>query len=56
MPEDAPRVDLAGCILTPAFAIAHTHLYMSLTCGMPPPPAPPRPNDPDAPRVSSPVK
>ena len=42
MPEDAPRVDLTGCILTPAFAIAHTHLYMSLTCGMPPPPAPPR--------------
>ncbi|HSO32931.1 MAG TPA: amidohydrolase family protein [Labilithrix sp.] len=42
MPADAPRVDLSGCLLTPAFAVAHTHLYMSLTCGMPPPPSPPR--------------
>ena len=42
MPADAPRIDLEGCILTPAFAVAHTHLYMSLTCGMPPPPVAPR--------------
>jgi len=37
MPEGVPRVDLGGCMLTPAFAVAHTHLYMSLTCGMPAP-------------------
>ncbi|MBX3190255.1 MAG: amidohydrolase family protein [Labilithrix sp.] len=42
MPEGAPRVDVSGCVVSPAFAIAHTHLYMSLTCGMPPPPSPPR--------------
>lgn len=41
MPEGAPRIDVAGCILTPAFAVAHTHLYMSLACGMPPPPTAP---------------
>lgn len=42
MPDDAPRVDVSGCVLTPAFTVAHTHLYMSLTCGMPPPPTTPR--------------
>lgn len=42
MPEGAPRIDASGCIITPAFAVAHTHLYMSLTCGMPPPPEAPR--------------
>ncbi len=42
MPESLPRVDVGGCIVTPAFTVAHTHLYMSLTCGMPPPPKPPR--------------
>ena len=42
MPEGVPRVDLGGCMLTPAFAVAHTHLYMSLTCGMPAPSSPPK--------------
>lgn len=42
MPESVPRVDVTGCIVTPAFTVAHTHLYTSLTCGMPPPPKPPR--------------
>jgi cytosine/adenosine deaminase-related metal-dependent hydrolase len=42
MPEGLPRIDVGGCLLTPAFAVAHTQLYMSLTCGMPPPPSTPR--------------
>jgi cytosine/adenosine deaminase-related metal-dependent hydrolase len=42
MPAGVPRVDVGGCFVTPAFAVAHTHLYMTLTTGMPPPPAPPR--------------
>jgi cytosine/adenosine deaminase-related metal-dependent hydrolase len=42
MPEGVPRIDVSGCILTPAFAVAHTHLYMSLACGMPPPPDAPQ--------------
>jgi cytosine/adenosine deaminase-related metal-dependent hydrolase len=42
MPEDAPRVDVSGCVVTPAFTVAHTHLYMSLTCGMPPPSSAPK--------------
>src|SRR6185295_6128866 len=42
MPEGATRVDMTGCIITPAFVVAHTHLYMSLACGMPPPPTTPR--------------
>ncbi len=42
MPQGATTVDVSGCIVTPAFVVAHTHLYMSLTCGMPPPPSTPR--------------
>src|SRR5689334_21046829 len=42
MPEGATRIDVSGCLITPAFTVAHTHLYMSLTCGMPPPPSTPR--------------
>lgn len=42
MPPDAPRVDVSGCLVTPAFVVAHTHMYMALTPGMPPPPSPPR--------------
>jgi cytosine/adenosine deaminase-related metal-dependent hydrolase len=42
MPADVPRIDVSGHVVTPAFVVAHTHLYMSLTCGMPPPPSPPR--------------
>lgn len=42
MPEGVARVDVNGCVVTPAFVIAHTHLYMALTCGMPPPPTAPR--------------
>jgi cytosine/adenosine deaminase-related metal-dependent hydrolase len=42
MPDGVPRVDVSGCIVTPAFVIAHTHLYMSLSRGMPPPPSTPR--------------
>lgn len=42
MPDGVARVDASGCLVSPAFAIAHTHLYMSLACGMPPPPSPPR--------------
>lgn len=42
MPDGVPRVDVSGCVVTPAFVVAHTHLYMSLACGMPPPPSPPR--------------
>ncbi len=42
MPEGVPRIDVSGCLVTPAFTVAHTHLYMSLTCGMPPPPSTPR--------------
>ena len=41
MPEGATRIDVSGCLVTPAFAVAHSHLYMSLTCGMPPPPSAP---------------
>jgi len=42
MPETAPRVDASGCFVTPAFVVAHTHLYMTLATGMPPPPSTPR--------------
>jgi cytosine/adenosine deaminase-related metal-dependent hydrolase len=40
--SELPRLDVSGCIVTPAFVVAHTHLYMSLTAGMPPPPSTPR--------------
>ena len=39
---DLPRVDVSDCVVTPAFVIGHTHLYLALTCGMPPPASPPR--------------
>jgi cytosine/adenosine deaminase-related metal-dependent hydrolase len=42
MPADAPRVDASGCFVMPAFVIAHTHLYLSLATGMPPPPSTPK--------------
>jgi cytosine/adenosine deaminase-related metal-dependent hydrolase len=42
LPAELPRFDVSGCIVTPAFVVAHTHLYMSLACGMPPPPSTPR--------------
>ncbi len=42
IPEDLPRIDVSECIVTPAFVVAHTHLYMALACGMPPPTSPPR--------------
>lgn len=37
MPEGAPRLDATDCFVMAAFCNAHTHLYMSLTRGMPPP-------------------
>jgi cytosine/adenosine deaminase-related metal-dependent hydrolase len=42
IPDGLPRLDVSGCVVTPAFVVAHTHLYMSLAAGMPPPPATPR--------------
>ncbi len=42
IPDNLPRLDVSGCLITPSFTIAHTHLYMALTCGMPPPSAPPK--------------
>jgi cytosine/adenosine deaminase-related metal-dependent hydrolase len=30
-------VDVSGCLVLPAFAVGHTHLYSALACGMPPP-------------------
>lgn len=42
VPDSLPRVDVSGCIVTPAFVVAHTHLYMTLAAGMPPPPTQPR--------------
>lgn len=41
-PESLPRVDVSGCLVTPAFVVAHTHLYMALAAGMPPPASTPR--------------
>jgi putative selenium metabolism protein SsnA len=32
-----PTIDASGCVVTPAFAVGHTHLYSALACGMPPP-------------------
>lgn len=40
--DDLPRVDVSDCIVTPAFTVGHTHLYMALTRGMPPPASTPR--------------
>lgn len=42
MPADVPRIDVTDCVVTPAFVVAHTHLYMSLSAGMPPPATTPR--------------
>lgn len=42
VPDSLPRIDVSGCIVTPAFVVAHTHLYMTLAAGMPPPPTSPR--------------
>jgi putative selenium metabolism protein SsnA len=35
------RIDMSGCLVTPAFVVGHTHLYSALACGMPPPAVPP---------------
>jgi putative selenium metabolism protein SsnA len=43
VPLEATRIDASGCLVMPAFVVAHTHLYSALACGMPPPdPAPTR--------------
>ncbi len=42
VPDSLPRIDVSGCIVTPAFVVAHTHLYMTLAAGMPPPATTPR--------------
>src|SRR5437667_7311945 len=42
LPKDAAKIDAAGCVITPAFVVGHTHLYSSLACGMPPPAIAPR--------------
>jgi cytosine/adenosine deaminase-related metal-dependent hydrolase len=42
IPANVPRIDVSGCVVTPAFVVAHTHLCMALTCGMPPPATTPR--------------
>lgn len=41
-PEHLPRVDVSGCLVTPAFTVAHTHLSMALACGLPQPTSAPR--------------
>ncbi len=41
IPKVASPVDVHGCLITPAFVVAHTHLYSSLARGMPPPDATP---------------
>jgi putative selenium metabolism protein SsnA len=40
-PAGVRTFDATGCLVTPAFAVAHTHLYSALACGMPPPKVPP---------------
>lgn len=35
-------LDASGCLVLPGLAIAHTHLYSALACGMPGPGEPPR--------------
>jgi cytosine/adenosine deaminase-related metal-dependent hydrolase len=42
MPDRVPRLDVSDCIVTPAFTVAHTHAYMALALGMPPPGTAPR--------------
>lgn len=42
IPTDLPRADVSGCIVTPAFTVGHTHTYMALAAGMPPPASMPR--------------
>ena len=38
IPSGVSRLDAQRCIVTPAFAVGHTHLYSTrLACGMPPP-------------------
>ncbi len=41
LPPQASRVDVSGCLVMPAFAVGHTHLYSALACGMPPADPPP---------------
>jgi putative selenium metabolism protein SsnA len=38
----APRIDASGCLVMPALAVGHTHLYSALACGMPAPKLLPR--------------
>jgi cytosine/adenosine deaminase-related metal-dependent hydrolase len=42
VPPDAETLDCAGRVVTRAFAIAHHHIYSTLSRGMPPPPRAPR--------------
>lgn len=42
IPAGPPRIDASGCVITPAFTIAHTHLHRALSMGMPMPAAPPQ--------------
>jgi putative selenium metabolism protein SsnA len=42
LPAGAVRVDASACLVMPAFAVAHTHLYSALACGMPPATPPPK--------------
>jgi putative selenium metabolism protein SsnA len=36
LPAGVTRVDASGCLVMPAFAVGHTHLYSALACGIPP--------------------
>ena len=40
--EPRRELDASGCLVLPGLAIAHTHLYSALACGMPGPSVPPR--------------
>jgi len=35
--DGVTKVFAGGCVVLPAFAVGHTHLYSALACGMPPP-------------------